>query len=189
MSKAEDRLLRDLSGAAYMTDEDRAAVAREKELAMVTNTGELSAYKDVRKKKIYVAHRGTKEKRDLSADLAVAAGAERYHPRFQRATKKVKLIQEENPDYELVQTGHSLGGALAQHVGKRTKSSRVVTFNKGAGLGSLFRERSRNQTDYTNVFDPVSILSLRQTGGKSKKQLKVSGKSPHDIRSSTSSFL
>jgi hypothetical protein len=172
-----------------MTDDDRAAVARENELAMVTNTGELSAYKDVKKKKIYVAHRGTKEKRDLSADVAIAFGAEKYHPRFKRATKRVKLIQEENPDYELVQTGHSLGGALAQHVGKRTKSDRVVTFNKGAGLGSLFRGRAKRQTDYANVFDPVSFLSLRQSGGKSRQQMKIKGKSPHDIRSSTSSFL
>jgi hypothetical protein len=156
---------------------------------MVTNKGELSAYRSDRDKKVYVAHRGTKKRKDLSADLAIAFGMEKYHPRFKRARREAARIARENPGYEVVHTGHSLGGSLAQHTGKHAKGKgRVVTFNKGAGVGSLFRKRSKNQTDYVNVYDPVSALSLRQKGGKVRKQ-KEFKVHPHKIESSTSRRL
>jgi len=169
-----------------MSDKDRDVIARENDMTMVTNKGELAAYRSEKGKKIYVAHRGTKERRDLSADAAIAFGMEKYHPRFRRAARKVKRIQEANPDYELVHTGHSLGGSLAQHTGKKSgRKSEVVTFNKGAGVGSLFRTRGSNQSDYVNVYDPVSMLSLRQKGGKAYKQKQVKVH-PHKLESSTS---
>jgi hypothetical protein len=186
---ADHRLLRDLSGAAYMSGKDRDAVAQENELAMLTNKGEMSAYRSDRDKKIYVAHRGTKHRRDLSADMAIMAGMEKYHPRFQRAERRVKKLKSENPDYEIVHTGHSLGGSLAQYTGKTTGGDgQVVTFNKGAGAGSLFRKRGRQQTDYVNVYDPVSMLSLQQKGGTVHKQKKMKIH-PHKIESSTSQRL
>lgn len=185
----EDKLLRDLSGAAYMSGADRDAVARENELEMLTNKGELSAYRSAKDKKVYVAHRGTKLKKDISADLALAFGLEKYHPRFKRARRETARIQRENPGYEIVQTGHSLGGTLAEHTGRRTKGKkRVVTFNKGAGLGSLVSKRGKTQTDYVNEYDPVSLLSLKQKGGKVHKQRAMT-KHPHKIESSTSRRL
>lgn len=187
---SEDRLLRDLSGAAYLSGKDRDAIARENELTMLTNKGEMSSYRSNKEKKIYVAHRGTDKMRDLSADVAIGLGLEKYHPRFKRARRDVTKLQRENPDYEIVHTGHSLGGSLAQHTGKHVGSDkgRVVTFNKGAGIGSLFRKRGKNQTDYVNVYDPVSLLSSRQRGGQVKKQRKVKGHA-HKIESSTSQRL
>lgn len=181
--------MRDLSGAAYMSGKDRDAIARENELSMVTNKGELAAYRHGKEKKIYVAHRGTAKGRDLSADVAIGLGLEKYHPRFKRARRTVARLQAENPDHEIVHTGHSLGGSLAQHTGKHAGGrGRVVTFNKGAGVGSLVRKRGRNQTDYVNVYDPVSALSLRQKGGKVYKQKKMKIH-PHKIESSTSQRL
>jgi hypothetical protein len=178
--------LRDISGAAYGSEAARDAIASENDMTMVTNKGELAAYKSEKGKKIYVSHRGTKRGRDLSADAAIMFGMEKYHPRFKRAEKRVKRIREENPDYEIVHTGHSLGGSLAQYTGKKSgKDSEVVTFNKGAGAGSLFRKRGRGQTDYVNVYDPVSMLSLRQKGGNVKKQKKITGHA-HKLESSTS---
>jgi hypothetical protein len=183
----EDRLLRDLSGAAYMSGKDRDAIAQENELSMLTNKGELSAYKSKKEKKIYVAHRGTDKMRDLSADVAIGLGLEKYHPRFKRARREVARIQDENPGYEIIHTGHSLGGSLAQHTGKHA-GGRVVTFNKGAGVGSLFRRRGKNQTDYVNIYDPVSLLSMKQKGGTVHKQKKIKGHA-HKIESSSSQRL
>jgi hypothetical protein len=156
---------------------------------MVTNKGELSAYRSEKDKKIYVAHRGTKKRKDLSADLAIMTGTEKYHPRFKRAKRETAKLQRENPGYEVVQTGHSLGGSLAEFAGKHTKGKKeVVTFNKGAGVGALVRKRGKNQTDYVNTLDPVSAMSKYQRGGKVYRQTKFK-KHPHKIESSTSRRL
>ena len=55
--------------------------------------------------------------------------------------------------------GHSLGGALGQ---ESNAHGRVVTSNKGAGLGDIGKTIGKNQTDYRNAFDVVSLLSTTQ---------------------------
>ncbi len=176
-------LLRDLSGASYMTHEDRARVAAENGLSMVDDRGELTAYKSEGKKKIYVSHRGTKSWRDIGSDVAVALGMESGNARFKRAKREVSRLVSENPGYRIVSTGHSLGGSLAEVSGKDV--GKVVTFNKGAGLGSLYRSRGKYQKDYINEYDPVSMLTKYQRGGKLVKQRKVVG-GVHSLKSSTS---
>lgn len=179
-------LLRDLSGASYMSHEDRARVAQENELSMVDDRGELTAYKSEKNKKIYVAHRGTKGLRDVGADVALALGVQSMHPRFKRANAEVQRLVNENPGYRIVSTGHSLGGSLAESSGKDVGT--VVTFNKGAGLGSVFSTRGKRQKDYVNVYDPVSLLSQFERGGKLKRQGKISSH-PHTIASSSNTFI
>jgi hypothetical protein len=174
--------IRDYASNAYGSKEDRQQLAKKRKTELILNKGETSAYRDSKNKKIYIAHRGTAQKRDLSADLAIAFGAEKYHPRFKRAKRETKKIEKENPGYKVVHTGHSLGGALAAHTSKKKGES--VTFNKGSGLGELVRKRKKNQTDYVNALDPVSFLSKAQRGGKVKTQFSFK-KHPHDIRSST----
>jgi hypothetical protein len=153
---------------------------------MIDDRGELTAYRSTKEKKIYVAHRGTKRLGDVGADASVLVGLEKYHPRFRRAEREVKRISRENPGYAIVSTGHSLGGSIAEATGK--KRGEVVTFNKGAGVGALFQRRGKKQTDYTNVYDPVSMLSQFQRGGKLKQQRKVTVH-PHTIKSATSKFV
>jgi hypothetical protein len=176
-------LLRDLSGASYMTHEDRARVAQENELTMVDDRGELTAYKSEGRKKIYVAHRGTKSWRDIGSDVSVALGLESGNARFKRAKREVGKLMESHPGYKIVSTGHSLGGSIAEVSGKDVGT--VVTFNKGSGLGSLYRRRGKHQKDFINEYDPVSMLTKFQRGGKLVRQRDVKG-SVHSLKSSTS---
>lgn len=177
--------IRRIAKYSYGSSQGRKTLAKRTNRDLILNKGEISAYRDNQEKKIYVGHRGTyqMQKKDISADLALAVGLEKFHPRFKRARREVHKIEQENPGYQLVHTGHSLGGALAEHTGK--KHSEIVTFNKGAGILSLLRKRKPNQTDYINVLDPVSFLSGGQWGGKVKKQLEFYD-DPHKIESSTS---
>ncbi len=180
-----DLILKDISGKAYGSPEERQAYADEHGLQLVQNKGEMSAYKDEASKKIYVAHRGTKHKKDFSADVALFFGAQQSHPRFKRAKQQQAELERQYPGYEFVVTGHSLGGSLAQSSAGRKRVSKVTTFNKGSGLRDLILPRRGKQTDYVNVYDPVSALSLGQKGGKQKRSRRIArGKHMHSIESS-----
>jgi hypothetical protein len=180
-----DLLLKDISGKAYGSSAERQAYADEHGLKLVQNKGEMQAYKDEENKRIYVAHRGTSKKKDISADIALFFGQERSHPRFKRARKMEADLEHQYPGYDFVVTGHSLGGTLAQASAGRKRVKSVTTFNKGSGIVDLLRPRSSKQTDYVNVYDPVSALSLRQKGGKQKRSRKIAkGKHMHSIESS-----
>jgi hypothetical protein len=164
MKNKYHKQLRQYANYAYGTKEDRSSLAKKRSQQLIYNKGEMSAYRDVDSKKIYVAHRGTSQKRDFTADIAIGLGLEKFHPRFRRAKRESTRIQRENPDYRLVHTGHSLGGSIAGYVGNTTND--IVTFNKGAGIADLTRKRKKHQIDYVHGFDPVSLLSQFQMGGK-----------------------
>lgn len=183
MSDEEIKLSR-MADIQYELNKEKKKFAEENGLITVINTGELTAYKDDINKKIYISHRGTANKKDLAADIAIFFGMEKYQPRFQRAQTTVDELKRKYPDYEIIHTGHSLGGSVAQFVAKKGRS---VTFNKGSGLLEPFRLRSKKQTDFTNVFDPVSLTSQFQLGGKTRRQARFSTH-PHKIKSSTSTF-
>jgi hypothetical protein len=78
-------------------------------------------------------------------------------------------------------TGHSLAGYLAEK-GAR-KGSDVYTYNKGAGIPSIFSSTPKNQTDYRTTFDIPSALSVFQSG-KNKQTLAGSWNPilSHDIK-------
>ena len=184
------QVYKDISGAAYGTDEEKRRVAEEHGLQLVRSQGEKSVYVDETNKRVIVGHRGTdpKKKKDLFADLAIGLGLEEYHPRFIRAARQERELEAQYPGYDVVVTGHSLGGSLAQYTGKKSKRvTEIVTFNKGSGIKEPWRRRSSKQTDYVNVFDPVSMTSLLQRGGKQVRTARVArgkGKHVHSIESS-----
>lgn len=62
--------------------------------------------------------------------------------------------------------GHSIGGYLAER--GASKNSDVYTYNKAAGIPSLYTPTSKNQTDYRTTLDIPSALSAFQTGGEKK---------------------
>jgi hypothetical protein len=154
----------------YRTPEERAALAQYNNQELILNKGEMSAYRDPSKREIIIAHRGTNQKRDLSADLALGLGVEKYHPRFKRERKQTKAIRKANPGYSITHTGHSLGGALAER--SSSKNDKVMTYQKAAGPTALVKKRRRNQTDFIHGYDPVSMMSHTQRGGKQIRTMK-----------------
>ena len=61
-------------------------------------------------------------------------------------------------------TGHSLGGYLAEK--GKTKGSEVYTYNKAAGLPSVFSSIPKTQHDYRTPLDIPSFLGQYQEGDK-----------------------
>ena len=105
--------------------------------------------------------RGSKTAKDfLISDPLIALGLSKYDPR-QKSTNK--LIEKTKKKYQKDPNlyGHSLGGSLVNNA--KTKGN-ITTFNKGAGVGDLFRKIPKNQTDIRTSGDLVSALSTTQRG-------------------------
>ena len=83
-----------------------------------------------------------------------------------RVANAKALSKEVEQKYGVAPTlaGHSLGGYLAEK-GAR-KGSDVYTYNKGAGLPSVFSSTPKSQTDYRTTLDIPSALSVFQSGNK-----------------------
>jgi len=107
-----------------------------------------------------IAFRGTHKFRvkDLISDLAVVTGLQDYDTRFKETKHLTKLVEDKYHKPANV-FGYSLGGNLAEHSGA---SGKVFTHNKATGLGDLFKDIPKNQIDYRNKNDVVSLLSLTQ---------------------------
>ena len=107
-----------------------------------------------------IAFRGSKRIFDdfLGSDLKLALGLEKYDRRFQEAKHLTKLVEDKYGKPVNV-FGHSLGGSLAEKAGAH---GNVFTDNKGVGIMDIGRTVPKNQTDYRNTNDAVSILSLTQ---------------------------
>ena len=74
--------------------------------------------------------------------------------------------------------GHSLGGSLAE---KSDANGKILTYNTGAGILDIGRSIPKNQTDYRNKNDVVSLLSLTQNHDKGKLKEHDTGNEPFDI--------
>jgi hypothetical protein len=141
-----------------------------------------------RKQKVYldanknphVVFTGTRTLGDVVTDAALAVGLGRFTQRFQDSKKIVKKVKEKY-GREVTASGHSLGGSLAEYSGAK----KVITLDKGVGLGDIGRRIKKNQTDIRTTTDPVSALALTQHGGKKVKIANSSFVSPlyaHDKR-------
>ena len=115
-----------------------------------------------------ITERGSKRVSDFAVeDLNIATGGFFKTPRIKQAEQLAKATQEK---YNMNPTiiGHSLGGYLAEQGARVTPGSQVYTYNKAAGLPSVFYERPKNQMDYRTALDIPSALSAFQSGGTSK---------------------
>jgi hypothetical protein len=111
-----------------------------------------------------LAYRGTRPSNfdDLNTDASILAGQHRSdglpHPRFIEAVNHYNYVKAKYDNVDL--TGHSLGGTLADYVG-RMNDEKAVVFNPGESPFSLSvipaSNTSRTRIYRTNTFDVISF--------------------------------
>lgn len=112
-----------------------------------------------------IAYRGTRPTNfdDINTDASILAGQHRTdmpHPRFVEAVNHYNFVKDKYNNVDL--TGHSLGGTLADYVG-RMHDERAVVFNPGESPFSLSvipaSNTSKTRIYRTNTFDIVSFAN------------------------------
>ena len=89
-------------------------------------------------------------------------------------TEKVKTAQQLSKQtqqkYGVAPThaSHSLGSYLSEQAAKSTPKSEVYSYNKAAGIPSMFYATPKTHHDYRTVLDLPSALSSYQGGGQHK---------------------
>lgn len=109
-----------------------------------------------------VLHRGSKRIGEdwIQSNIPLAFGLEAYSPRFKESKKVISDVKAKY-NKPVTSIGHSLGGSLAEKSG----ADKVITYQKGTGLGDITKQIPWNQTDIRTKYDLPSALSTYQTGG------------------------
>jgi hypothetical protein len=161
--KISTQKLNGLLKASYQNNKDAAKTADE-------NGYKLDHQLSNRKQKVYIdgrgnptiAYTGTRTLGDVITDGALAVGLGRFTNRFNDSKKLVNTVKEKYKNKFVTTTGDSLGGSLAEHSG----GDKVITHNKGVGIGGLLKKIPDKQIDIRAGGDLVSALSTTQSGGK-----------------------
>jgi len=112
-----------------------------------------------------LAYRGTRPTNldDINTDASILAGQHRTdvpHPRFVEALNHYNFVKDKYNNLDL--TGHSLGGTLADYVG-RMSNERAVVYNPGEtpfSMSVIPASQTSKTTIYrTNTFDVVSFAN------------------------------
>ena len=106
-------------------------------------------------KEIVISYCGTDSPMDYPADGAIALHIS-YWQEWQ-AERYYKAIAKKYPGYKITLTGHSLGGALVQHVVSKY-GLRGITFNAPGIRRSKYAKQTEgksNIVNYVNMNDPI----------------------------------
>ena len=113
-----------------------------------------------------ISFRGSKTIKDwVVSDLAILTGNQQYDPRFKNSVKLTKEVKKKYENKPINITGHSLGGSISDYVNNNVKlpqGSKITTYDKGVGIGDLFKTVKSNQTDIRTPSDIVSLGSITQ---------------------------
>ena len=113
-----------------------------------------------------IAERGSTRVSDFLYEdpRLITYGGQFFDTRRVANAKNLSKSVEEKYGISPTLVGHSLGGYLAEK-GARPNSD-VYTYNKASGLPSIFSSTPKNQYDYRTTLDPVSALSVFQSGNR-----------------------
>jgi hypothetical protein len=105
-----------------------------------------------------LVHRGTALNKDpigdILSDYSIFKGYGDYLPRVQKGKKITKELDKKY-NKKTLQVGHSLGGAVAEYVGKDGDHP-VLTYNLHALRNPLYEKYNPNQLNYMTQQDLVS---------------------------------
>lgn len=113
-----------------------------------------------------IAFTGTRTAGDFVTDLALGVGLADLTYRFADSTRLVDKVKNKYRHSPILAVGHSLGGALAEHVNKTGKIDKVISVNKGTGVFGIGKKLKDNHTDIRTATDWISGLGTLQYGGK-----------------------
>ena len=111
-----------------------------------------------------VVFTGTRKFGDVLTDGALAVGLGGLTSRFRNSTALIDKVKDKYKNKPVSVLGHSLGGSLAESVGK--KVDKVITLDKGVGLFGIGKQINKNQTDIRASNDAISMIRNLQSGGK-----------------------
>ena len=108
---------------------------------------------------IIIAYRGTESGQDIRNDVAMAKS--KIPAQAIDAIRIYDKVKREHPTSDIVVTGHSLGGSLAEIV-SGIRGNLAVTFN-AYGVGDMFKNKNAlkedNVVNYVNEYDAVSMVN------------------------------
>lgn len=120
----------------------------------------VQVYHNPKTNKTIVSHRGSHGFKDwVKTDAAMALGYE-GGKRFKHSKRIQKKAEKEYGADTVTTVGHSLGGRIAEKVGK--KSDHIITYNKAVTPKSMLQPTSFHQTDIRTKHDVVSSLGKFQ---------------------------
>ena len=96
-----------------------------------------AAYRNNTTGDVVIAYRGTSEKRDAGADLAIGSPLAAWDSQFKDTLDFAKRVKDAHPHAAISVTGHSLGGGLAQ-VASQAYGFHGITFDP-AGAENIVR--------------------------------------------------
>lgn len=126
-------------------------------------------------KGIVVASRGSNFKNvkdtlnDLRSDLLLSLGLQRFDNRFKREKDNLKKVESKyctDNNCNITTVGHSLGGVIANDLGKSSNNVKsVISLNKGGT--ALTRGGSAKETAFYKSGDILSNMGIFGNRGKS----------------------
>lgn len=126
-----------------------------------------------------ITQRGSKRLSDWLIEDPAALVGYTNTSRVKEAKQLAKATKEKY-GVDATSTGHSLGGYLAEK--GATKGSDVYTYNKAAGIPSMFSTIPKTQHDYRTPLDIPSFLGQYQKGDKETISGSWNPIETHDIK-------